>query len=179
MLLLQATFFMTYCLTSGWASLACELIQPFALLTLLFSRYVLQTASDDSSFVPFSFPYHTEAPRVLLFGLLGFTCSILAPLILPFLLVYFCLAYLVYRNQILNVYVSEYDSGGQYWPLVHNATIFSLVLTQIIALGVFGIKEAPGPSTFTFPLIVLTLLFNEFCRQRFLPVFFRTPAKVI
>ncbi|XP_047963520.1 CSC1-like protein RXW8 [Salvia hispanica] len=174
-----ATFFMTYCLTSGWASLACELIQVVPLLTNVISRYILKTNGDTSTPTPFSFPYHTEVPRVLLFGLLGITCCTLAPLILPFVLVYFVLAFLVYRNQILNVYVMKYDSGGQYWPIVHNTAIFSLVLMQVIALGVFGIKDAPGPSTFTFPLIVLTLLFNQFCRQRFLPVFFRTPAKSV
>ncbi|KAG6434712.1 hypothetical protein SASPL_106353 [Salvia splendens] len=172
-----ATFFMTYCLTSGWASLACELIQPFPLISNLFTRYILRSAED--SYFPYTFPYHTEVPRVLLFGLLGITCSTLAPLILPFVLVYFMLAFLVYRNQILNVYVTDYDSGGQYWPIIHNTTIFSLVLMQVIALGVFGIKDAPGPSTFTFPLIVVTLLFNQFCRQRFLSVFFRTPAKSV
>ncbi|KAH6776364.1 GDSL-like lipase/acylhydrolase superfamily protein [Perilla frutescens var. hirtella] len=173
-----ATFFMTYVLTSGWASLACELIQPFALITKLVNIYILLN-TDDTTFTPYTFPYHTEVPRLLLFVLLGFTCATLAPLILPFLLVYFCLAYLVYRNQIINVYVTEYDSGGLYWPIVHNTAIFSLVLTQVIALGVFGIKDAPGPSTFTFPLIVLTLLFNEYCRQRFQPIFFRTPAKTV
>lgn len=97
--ILQATFFMTYVLTSGWASLACELIQPCPLLCNLFYRFILQN-KDDSSYGTFTFPYHTEVPRVLLFGLLGFTCSTLAPLILPFLLVYFFLAYLVYRNQV-------------------------------------------------------------------------------
>ncbi|KAI3465221.1 hypothetical protein Pfo_021884 [Paulownia fortunei] len=173
-----ATFFMTYVLTSGWASLSCELIQPFPLLCNLFYRFILQN-KDDSSYGTYTFPYHTEVPRVLLFVLLGFTCSILAPLILPFLLVYFVLAYLVYRNQMLNVYVTEYESGGLYWPIVHNTTIFSLVLTQIIALGVFGIKESPVASGFTFPLIICTLLFHEYCRQRFHPVFRKTPAKIV
>ncbi|KAL6511620.1 hypothetical protein OROGR_021217 [Orobanche gracilis] len=173
-----ATFFMTYVLTSGWASLSVELIQPFPLLCNLFYRFILQN-KDDSSYGTYTFPYHTEVPRVLLFGLLGFTCSILAPLILPFLLVYFFLAYLVYRNQLLNVYVTEYDSGGLYWPIAHNTTIFSLVLTQIISLGVFGLKVSPVASAFTFPLIICTLLFHEYCRQRFHPVFVKTPAKVV
>lgn len=90
---------MTYVLTSGWASLSCELIQPFPLLYNSFYRFILRN-KDDSSYGSYTFPYHTEVPRVLLFGLLGFTCSVLAPLILPFLLVYFFLAYLVYRNQV-------------------------------------------------------------------------------
>lgn len=94
---LQAGFFMTYVLTSGWASLSFELVQVFALLCNCFTRFILK--KDPSNETP-SFPYHTEIPRVLLFGLLGFTCSILAPIILPILLVYFFLAYLVYRNQV-------------------------------------------------------------------------------
>ncbi|XP_022768594.1 CSC1-like protein RXW8 isoform X4 [Durio zibethinus] len=81
--------------------------------------------------------------------------------------------------EILHVYVSKYESGGQFWPIVHNTTIFSLVLTQIIALGVFGIKRSPVASGFTIPLIFFTLLFNEYCRQRFSPVFKRSPAQVL
>ncbi|KAL1119977.1 hypothetical protein V6Z11_D01G140200 [Gossypium hirsutum] len=175
----QATFFTTYVLTSGWASLSCEVIQLFPLLCNGFRRFILRRQEEPCSNHALTFPHHTEIPRLLLFGLLGFTCSIMAPLILPFLLVYFFLAFLVYRNQILNVYVPKYESGGQFWPVVHNTTIFSLVLTQVIALGVFGIKRSPVASGFTIPLIFLTLLFNEYCRQRFSPVFKRSPAQVL
>ncbi|KAL5729015.1 CSC1-like protein rxw8 [Ranunculus cassubicifolius] len=166
----QATFFITYVLTSGWASLSSEVVQLFALLVNLFYKFILWRKEGPSNF-PFTFPYHTEVPKVLLFGLLGFTCAILAPLILPFLLFYFCLAYIVYRNQFVNVYVTKYDTGGLYWPVAHNTTIFSLVLAQIIALGVFGLKRSPVASGFTIPLVILTLLFNEYCRQRFYPIF--------
>ncbi|KAG1348132.1 CSC1-like protein RXW8 [Cocos nucifera] len=165
----QATFFITYVLTSGWASLSSEVMQLFSLIWNFFKKYIFGWKDDPTS-VP-SFPYHTEVPRVLLFGLLGFTCSVLAPLILPFLLVYFLLGYAVYRNQILNVYCSKYETGGLMWPTMHNTTIFSLVLAQIIALGVFGIKESSVAAGFTIVLVILTLLFNEYCRQRFHPVF--------
>uniref|UniRef100_A0A1D1Z0N5 Putative membrane protein YLR241W n=1 Tax=Anthurium amnicola TaxID=1678845 RepID=A0A1D1Z0N5_9ARAE len=165
----QATLFITYVLTSGWASLSSEIMQLFPLIYNLIRRHIFRSKIDPDS-VP-SFPYHTEVPKVLLFGLLGFTCSILAPLILPFLLVYFFLGFVVYRNQILNVYGSKYETGGQMWPIVHNTTVFSLVLAQIIALGVFGLKDSPVASGFTIPLVILTLLFNEYCRQRFYPIF--------
>ncbi|CAA7399447.1 unnamed protein product [Spirodela intermedia] len=166
----QATFFITYVLTSGWASLSSEVMQLFPLIYSLVRRHVFRCKSDDPDGV-LSFPYHTEVPKLLLFGLLGLTCSILAPLIIPFLLVYFCLGFVVYRNQILNVYCSKYETGGKMWPIVHNTTVFSLVLAQIIALGVFGLKDSPIASGFTIPLVILTLLFNEYCRQRFAPVF--------
>ncbi|OVA14568.1 protein of unknown function DUF221 [Macleaya cordata] len=166
----QATFFITYVLTSGWASLSSEIMQPFALLCNLFNRFK-HKSRDISPDCAMSFPYQTEVPKVLLFGLLGFTCAILEPLILPFLLVYFFLGYIVYRNQFLNVYISKYESRGEIWPIVHNTTIFSLVLSQVIALGVFGLKKSPIASGFTIPLVILTLLFNEYCRQRFHPIF--------
>ncbi|ONI33332.1 hypothetical protein PRUPE_1G417700 [Prunus persica] len=164
----QAKFFMTYVLSSGWASLACELMQIYPLLCNYFRRFILLKDGYNDTL---TFPYHTEIPRVLLFGFVGFTCSILVPLILPFLLVYFVLAYLIYRNQILNVYIPKYESGGEFWPMMHNTVIVSLILMQIIALGVFGLRKSPIASGFTIPLLIFTLLFNEYCRQRFHPIF--------
>ncbi|PKU78381.1 CSC1-like protein RXW8 isoform X2 [Dendrobium catenatum] len=174
----QATFFITYVLTSGWTSLCAELVQCFPLTYNLLQKYVFRKKLDDPNMVP-TFPYHTEVPRVLLFGLLGFTCSILAPLILPFLMVYFLLGYLIYRNQMLNVYRTKYESGGQLWPVVHNSTIFSLVLAQIIALGVFGIKKSTVASGLVVPLVIFTLLFHEYCRKRFLPIFKNFSAQAL
>lgn len=95
---MQGTFFTTYILSSGWASLGFELLQVCPLLYNLFQRFLLRVKDDTLNGI--TFPYHTEVPRLLLFGFLGFTCSILAPLMLPFLLIYFFLAYLVYRNQV-------------------------------------------------------------------------------
>ena len=80
--------------------------------------------------------------------------------------------------QFLNVYCTKYDTGGQYWPIAHNTTIFSLILTQIICLGVFGLKESPVAAGFTVPLIIFTLLFNQYCRKRHLPLFKTFPAQV-
>jgi uncharacterized integral membrane protein len=73
--------------------------------------------------------------------------------------------------QILNVYITKYDGGGQLWPIAHNTIIFSLLVSQVIALGVFGQKQSTVASGFTIPLLIGTVLFNEYCRQRFLPVF--------
>ncbi|CAN0853772.1 CSC1-like protein RXW8 [Linum grandiflorum] len=174
----QASFFMTYVFTSGWAGLACELMQLFTFICNLVKKYILRN-KQDTQFWLMTFPYHTEIPRVLLFALIGFTCSIMAPLILPFLLIYFFMAYLIYRNQILNVYIKRYDTGGNFWPMIHNTTVFSLILTQIIALGVFGIKDSPVASGFTIPLIICTLLYSAYCRARFLPLFRKHASQIL
>lgn len=85
-------------LTSGWASLCSEILQVYNLVYNFFRKCVF--CHQDNPEYAYSFPYQTEVPKVLLFNLLGFAFAIMAPLILPFLLVYFCLGYLVYRNQV-------------------------------------------------------------------------------
>jgi calcium permeable stress-gated cation channel len=81
--------------------------------------------------------------------------------------------------QLFNVYSPKYDTGGRFWPIVHSTTIFSLVLLHIIAIGVFGLKKLPLASSLLVPLPVLTLLFNEFCRKRFLPIFEEYSSEVL
>ncbi|KAL2927084.1 CSC1-like protein HYP1, partial [Bienertia sinuspersici] len=165
----QASFFISYVVTSGWTSLSSELVQLVSLICSFLRRVFAKEEADDLTVS--SVPYESEIPRILFFMLLGITYFFLAPLILPFLLVYLCMGYLVFRNQLLNVYAPKCETGGKYWPVVHNSTIFSLVLMQIIAVGIFGLKDLPLASSLTIPLPILTLLFNQYCRQRFLPLF--------
>ncbi|KAK7271808.1 hypothetical protein RJT34_28016 [Clitoria ternatea] len=171
----QASFFIAYVVTSGWTTIASELFQLTKLLSNFLSR--IFGKNGDVDFEPPSIPYHSEIPRIRLFGLLGVTYFILAPLILPFLLVYFCLGYIIFRNQLLKVYVPKFETGGEFWPTVHNSTIFSLVLMHIIAIGIFGLKKLPLASGLTLPLPILTLLFNEYCQNRFYPIFKDYPAE--
>ncbi|XP_015956899.1 CSC1-like protein At1g69450 isoform X1 [Arachis duranensis] len=164
----QASFFITYVVTSGWTSVTSELFRIIPLLGSLITRPF--SSPDDEFEVP-SLPFHRDVPRVLFFGLLGITYFFLAPLILPFLLAYLCLAYIIYRNQFINVYAPKYETGGKLWPTVHNTMIFSLILMHMIALGIFALKKLSPASSWMLPLPVLTLLFNEYCRKRFLPIF--------
>ncbi|XLT92368.1 hypothetical protein HN873_014043 [Arachis hypogaea] len=173
----QASFFIAYVVTSGWTNIALELFQS----DRLFYNYIdrIFGGESDEDFEAPSIPYHREVPRILFFGLLGVTYFILAPLILPFLVVYFCVGYIIYRNQLLNVYIPKYQTGGEFWPTVHNYTIFSLLLMHIIVIGIFGLKKLPLASGLTLPLPILTFLFNEYCRKRFLPIFEAYPAECL
>lgn len=165
----QASFFISYVVTSGWTSLSSDLTRTLYLVGDFFRRHFLRKEED--KFLAPSISYHSEIPAVLFFGLLGITYSLLAPLILPFLLIYFCLGYVIYRNQLLNVYSPKYETGGMFWLSVHSTTIFSLILMQAIAIGIFGLKKLPIASTFTVPLPVFTFLFDDYCRKRFVPIF--------
>lgn len=47
---------------------------------------------------------------------IGVTYSVMAPLVLLFALVYFFFALVVFRNQLLFVYVKQFESGGTLFP---------------------------------------------------------------
>ncbi|XP_058730567.1 CSC1-like protein At1g69450 [Vicia villosa] len=164
----QASFFITYVATTGWTSVSSELFQIIPLIVSLIKR---PFTKQESEFEAPSMVYHRDLPRILFFGLLGISYFFLAPLILPFLLVYLCLAYIIYRNQFINVYTAKYETAGRFWPIVHDSMIFSLILMQLIAVGSFALKKLSPASTWTLPLPVLTLIFNYYCRRRFLPIF--------
>ncbi|GKC65798.1 CSC1-like protein RXW8 [Tanacetum coccineum] len=65
-----------------------------------------------------------------------------------------------YHTEFMNVYFVKYQIDGSYWPLAHNATIFALILTQVVAGILFGMKKTSTASTSTIPLIICTALFN-------------------
>ncbi|KMT06996.1 hypothetical protein BVRB_6g153280 [Beta vulgaris subsp. vulgaris] len=167
----QASFFIAYVTTSGWTSTSSDLFRIFQFIKSILRKCCCCNRNIPDKFdLPYIY-YHREIPRILFFGLLGITYFFLAPLILPFLLVYFFLAYIIYKNQFINVYAPKFESAGKFWPTVHNSMIFSLVLMHAIAVGIFTLKKFSCASWLIFPLPVLTLLFNEYCRKRFLPNF--------
>ncbi|KAJ7296707.1 hypothetical protein O6H91_09G007100 [Diphasiastrum complanatum] len=172
----QAAFFITYILTTGWAGFSLELLQLGAVVLNFIKVHIFGKDKVERSDV-YSLPYYRIVPSVLLFILVGLMYSLLTPLLLPFLLVYFSFGYIVYRNQILNVYEPAYDSGGQMWPHVHFGVIFSLVLMQITFVGVFGVKGKATASLMTIPLPFTTLLFHNFCKQIFYPIFKNLPVE--
>lgn len=113
-----------------------------------------------------------------------FSCYILCLVLpsvvhFPTILSEFLLTVTIAFFQFINVYVTKYDTGGLYWPIAHSAIIFSLILMQVILLGVFGLKKSAVASGFTIPLIACTFLFHLYCRQRFLPVFKRNFTQVL
>ncbi|CAI0442345.1 unnamed protein product [Linum tenue] len=172
----QADFFVTYILTDGLSGFSFEILQP-ALLT--WDAIVLHTCGRGEGQDPylFSIPYFRVIPSVSLSILIGMVYAVIAPLLLPFLVGYFCLGYIVYMNQIEDVYETTYETCGQFWPYIHHYIVVGISLMQVTMIGLFGLKSKPAASIATVPLLVLTLVFNEYCKIRFLPSFRNNPIQ--
>ncbi|MCO5587144.1 hypothetical protein L7F22_041091 [Adiantum nelumboides] len=173
----QVNFFMNLVMTKGWTGYAIEILQPKFLLSGFLWRRILRRRQ----YGPYaeSLPYYKALPNLLLFIFIGFIYVVIAPLMLPFLMIYFFVGFIVFRNQILNRYEPVYETGGRYWPHVHNRVVFSVFMMQIIGIGLFGVKHKSLLSTLSVPLLPLTLLFHHYCCLRFHPVFKETPMQTL
>lgn len=118
-------------MTSGWTNTSSELLRLMPLI-YSYTRRIFSTESGEDFEVP-SLSYSSVIPSILLFGLFGITYFVLSPLILPFLLVYFCQGYIVYRHQVRLIHdhqISCYLIIYIYFVI----TIFLLVVGKISKL---------------------------------------------
>ncbi|KAK9074332.1 hypothetical protein SSX86_006930 [Deinandra increscens subsp. villosa] len=168
----QADFFMTYIMSSGLAGFPLEILQPGLLTWDTMKLHTWARGKRKSNYLS-SFPYHRVIPFASLFILIGMVYAVIAPLLLPFLVVYFLLGYVVYINQLHDVYETTYETCGQYWPHIHHHVVVSFIIMQITMIGLFGLKSKPSASFATIPLLVLTIAYNEYCKFRFLPTFYK------
>ncbi|KAH0782236.1 hypothetical protein KY290_001834 [Solanum tuberosum] len=166
----QADFFVTYILTNGLAGFSLEILQPGLLLWDTLKSYTWDHGKKKHPYV-YSLPYYRIVPFVALCMLIGIVYAVVSPLLLPFLVGYFLLGYAVFINQIEDVYITTYETCGLYWPYIHHYIIVAIILMQVTMIGLFGLKAKPSASFSVIPLMVITILFNEYCKIRFLPTF--------
>ncbi|CAA3022413.1 CSC1 At3g54510 isoform X1 [Olea europaea subsp. europaea] len=172
----QADFFMTYILTNGLSGFSLELLQPGLLIWDMMKSHTWDRGKKKRPYL-FNLPYYRTIPFVSLCILIGMVYAVVSPLLLPFLVGYFFLGYIVFINQIQDVYITTYETSGQYWPYIHNYIVVAMIITQISMIGLFGLKSKPAASFSTIPLLVYTILFNEYCKIRFLPTFYQCSVK--
>ncbi|KAL2491730.1 CSC1-like protein [Abeliophyllum distichum] len=172
----QADFFMTYILTNGLSGFSLEILQPGLLIWDMMKSHTWDRGKKKRPYL-YSLPYFRTIPFVSLCILIGMVYAVVSPLLLPFLVGYFFLGYVVFINQIQDVYITTYETCGQYWPYIHHYIVVAMIITQISMIGLFGLKSKPAASFSTIPLLVYTVLFNEYCKIRFLPTFCQCSVK--
>lgn len=172
----NATFFLTFVALKFFVGYGLELSRIVPLIIFHIKRkYLCKTERDvKEAWLPGTLSYATKVPTDLLILTIVICYSVIAPLIIPFGAIYFGLGWLVFRNQILKVYVPKYESYGKMWPHMHVRILGALILFQITMVGYFSIKEFYY-SGLIIPLPILSLLFGFVCRKKFYR-FFQTTA---
>jgi hypothetical protein len=95
----QADFFITYILTDGLSGFSFEILQPGLLIWDVIKSNTFGRRGEKNPYL-YSLPHFRIIPMVSLSVLIGMVYAVVAPLLLPFLIGYFCLGYVVYINQV-------------------------------------------------------------------------------
>ncbi|GBG63700.1 hypothetical protein CBR_g39011 [Chara braunii] len=169
---MNSMFFITFIVTKSFTGYGLELSRVVPLIIFhIKKKYVCKTEKEVLlAWKPGPFSYATAVPNDLLIMTLSLCYSIIAPLILPFGIVYFAFGLLVNRRRALNVCVPEFESNGAMWPHISCRILAALLTMQITMVGYMGIKQAPGSGLLIVPL-VCTAIFFLYARVKFYPSF--------
>ncbi|KAL2527661.1 CSC1-like protein [Abeliophyllum distichum] len=176
---MKATFFITYIMVDGWAGIASEILRLKPLVIFhLKNMFIVKTERDlEKAMNPGGVDFPETLPSLQLYFLLGIVYMVVTPILLPFILVFFAFAYFVYRHQVINVYNQQYESAAAFWPHVHGRIIASLLISQLLLMGLLSTKKAANSTPLLVVLPILTLTFHKYCKNRFEPAFRRYPLE--
>eukprot|EP00878_Enallax_costatus_P008398 GHUV01008778.1.p1 GENE.GHUV01008778.1~~GHUV01008778.1.p1 ORF type:complete len:750 (+),score=167.74 GHUV01008778.1:924-3173(+) len=106
---------------------------------------------------PFSFGTNVANHTIILLLGLAFTC--LAPLIAPFCLLYFTLALMVQKYQLIYVVTLPYQAAGRMWIDCFNQIMTGIYFMQAMGICVLLVKRF-NFALLLLPLIVMTVAFH-------------------
>ncbi|XP_075100693.1 hyperosmolality-gated Ca2+ permeable channel 1.7 isoform X3 [Nicotiana tabacum] len=176
---MKATFFITFIMVDGWAGIAAEILRLVPLVMFhIKNTFLVKTDHDrEQAMDPGSLNFSVSEPRLQLYFLLGLVYSVVTPILLPFIIVFFAFAYMVFRHQIINVYDQKYESGASFWPDVNRRILIGLVISQLLLIGLLSTKDTAKSTPLLIVLIVLTIWFHKLCKGRFESVFVKFPLQ--
>ncbi|XP_075522697.1 hyperosmolality-gated Ca2+ permeable channel 1.8-like isoform X4 [Primulina tabacum] len=176
---MKATFFITYIMLDGWAGIAFEILRLKDLVIFhLKNMFIVKTERDlEKAMDPGGLDLPEALPSLQLYFLLAIVYMVVTPILLPFILIFFAFAYFVYRHQVINMYEQQYESAAAFWPHVHARITASLLISQLLLLGLLSTKKAANSTPLLVVLPILTLTFHKYCKNRFEPAFRRYPLE--
>ncbi|KAI9028654.1 hypothetical protein DFJ74DRAFT_496688 [Hyaloraphidium curvatum] len=163
-----ASFFTNYAVyTSSY--FAWELGRPMVIMLYAWRRRNCRTPREffqlnrETAYIDYGvyYPYHLNMLVICI------VYSVQAPIILLAGMFYFGFGYLVYKHQLVYVYVKEWENHGRHWPLVFNRTVLGLIIFQLVMIGLLAVKQAPLYATAIVPLLLVTILFYTYCNRAF------------
>ncbi|XP_002990725.2 CSC1-like protein ERD4 [Selaginella moellendorffii] len=174
-----ASFFITFIALRFFVGYGLQLSRLVPLIIFrIKKKYLCKTKEDiRAAWAPKDFSYATRVPGDMLILTIALCYAVIAPMVLPFALVYFAFAWIIARHEALKVVVPAYESYGRMWPHIHTRIIAALLVSQLAMLGYFSIKKFVF-SPILVPLPIATLLFALITNKIYYPTFKNPPLEV-
>lgn len=99
---MKASFFITFIMVDGWAGVAGEILRLKPLIIYhLRNFFLVKTEKDrEEAMDPGSIDFVSSEPQLQLYFLLGLAYAVVTPFLLPYIIIFFGLAYVVFRHQV-------------------------------------------------------------------------------
>jgi calcium permeable stress-gated cation channel len=119
-----------------------ELLRPGPVLYYLALRWYyttpreFQKLSESASILNYGFLY----PMNCLLFIVVLCYSIISPIVVLPGVIYFGTAWIVYKNQLMYVYVKKSEGKGRLWKMAYHRTIAGLFIFQFLIAGLLSTK---------------------------------------
>ncbi|KAI0910533.1 hypothetical protein F4823DRAFT_561880 [Ustulina deusta] len=168
-----SNFYLNFIMLQGFGLFPFKLLQFGSVLLYPFYRMGAKTPRDFAELVqPTLFNYGFYLPTALLVFILCLIYSVLpgSELVLLLGICYFGLGYFVYKYQLLYSMDQPQHATGKAWPLICRRIIVGLVSFQVVMLAILVLRKAFYEAALIGPLVVLTLWYNSYFNQQFVPL---------
>ncbi|KAH7383788.1 hypothetical protein BKA66DRAFT_569988 [Pyrenochaeta sp. MPI-SDFR-AT-0127] len=164
-----SNFYISYFILLGLSSAAGTLLNIGGFVVVVLLGRVLPGKTPRKIFeklTKLSAPaWGSEFPKWTNLAVIGITYSGIAPLILGFATVGFCLIYIAFRYNFLYVYETDLDTKGEAYQKAMKQLLTGVYLSEICLIGLFAIAtanntQAAGPLAIMCLLLALTILFQ-------------------
>ncbi|KAF7721528.1 hypothetical protein EC973_004526 [Apophysomyces ossiformis] len=162
-----SSFWINYvCVKSAGATLEIAQVLPLISLSLQQLMKRLSPRKLRQLALPPAFDYPRNYNIILFFFTVSLVYSAMAPLVLPFALLYFVIATTVYKYMLMYVYVTKVESGGKMWPVLFHTIMASVILFQLVMFVMLQLKSGNCHSYALIPLPLLTLCYQYIQSRR-------------
>jgi hypothetical protein len=134
-------FFTNLIVVKIFVAIPLEMLRPWQLFTIFLMGNCMDrrsaTRRDLRTGAFYSWPmlYGWIYPQLMMVLMIMVTYACITPLMMPFCAIFFAGAYLMYKYQLLYVYVNDYQSGGYMWYAVFNYSLIALEFASCTLIG--------------------------------------------
>lgn len=162
-----STFWINYVCVKA-LGLTMEMAQVLPLLLITLRKWITRPSPRELRELaqPPPFDYPLAYNMLLFFFTIALLYSAIAPLVLPFALLFFVVSTIVYKYMLMYIFVTKIESGGRMWPVLFQALLTSTILFQVLMIIILNLKGGHVQSYVLIPLPVLTIGFQYFYYRR-------------
>ena len=155
-------FFTSYIMLLAFSIYPVELIQftPLVSKSLFLSRTTtLREWKETNRPPPITGGYAKQYGYILLSFAITMEFATVAPLLLPFGVLFFGFGYVILRHHVYYVYDTPYDGEGRMFQWSMYVLCVLMIVVLLTLIGIFYSRQSPLQASLMWPLILVVMLF--------------------